>query len=47
MSMQKVKERAPKVKVAEAKINFAPIWIFPDRNSSWNSQMATKLSTKF
>ena len=29
-----------KVKVTEVKTNFAPIWLFPDHNSSLNSQMA-------
>ena len=35
-----------KVKVTEVKTNFAPIWAFPDRNSSLNLQMAMKWCTK-
>ena len=34
------------VKVTEAKINCVPIWAFLERNSSFNSQMATKWCTK-
>ena len=35
-----------KVTITEVKINFAPIWVSPDCNSSLNSQMAMKLCTK-
>ena len=36
----------PKVKVVDVKTHFAPIWSFPDHNSSLNLQMATKWCTK-
>ena len=35
-----------KVKVTEVKTNFAPIWVFPENNSSLNSQMAMKWCIK-
>ena len=35
-----------KVKVKEVKTNFAPIWAFPDCNSSLNSKMTTKCHGK-
>ena len=35
-----------KVKVTEVKTIFAQIWAFPDCNSSYNIQMATKWCTK-
>ena len=35
-----------KVMVTQVKINFVPIWAFPDRNSGLNSQLATKWCTK-
>ena len=34
------------VKVTEVKTNFAPIWVFPDRNCSLNLQMAMEWCTK-
>ena len=41
-SVVHVKGQGSNVKVTEAKANFAPVWAFPEYNSSWNSQMATK-----
>ena len=38
--------RGSKVKVTEINTKFAPIWAFPDRNSSLNSQMPTKWCAK-
>ena len=35
------------VKVTKVEIIFAQIWLFPDRDSSLNSQMAVKCWTKF
>ena len=35
-----------KVKVTKVKTNLAPIWAFPDHNSSLNLQMSTKWCTK-
>ena len=35
-----------KVKVTKVKTNIAPTWVFPDRNSSLNSQVVTKSCTK-
>ena len=40
------KRSRSKVKVTEVKGNFAPIWAFPECNSSLNVQMATKWCTK-
>ena len=36
------KGRGSNVMITELKINFAPTWIFPERNSSWNPHIATK-----
>ena len=38
----KCQGRRSKVKVTEVKNKFALIWVFPDRNSSFNPQMAMK-----
>ena len=35
-----------RAKVTEVKTNFAPIWAFPDQNTSLKSQMATKWCKK-